>query len=131
MDDLILEEMQELADDLGFDLKKMVYGFQFRVGKLILNYYHTTGSVVTCKPKQAQKVKKNIPRNKIRSMLIELKGEIKDENIIDGEKAIALILAGIDVKHKRVGEDDWRRDDICKLPINSFINKTFVFKIGK
>ena len=30
---LMREEAQEIADKLGFDLKKLPYGYQFRIGK--------------------------------------------------------------------------------------------------
>ena len=36
---------------------------------LILNYYDITGTVVTIKPKEYQKVKKNVPFSKIEEML--------------------------------------------------------------
>lgn len=49
---------QILADKLGFDLKKLPYGYQFRIGKLVLNYYDTTGTVVISKPKSEPKVKR-------------------------------------------------------------------------
>ena len=121
----MLEEMQELADKLGFDLKKLPYGYQFRIGKLILNYYDTTGTVVTSKPKESQKVKKNISA----SMLKKLKSNIVADKPITGEQAINFVISGVSVKHKRLGENEWRKDDISKLPLNSFLNKTFVFEL--
>lgn len=129
MTEFIEEEMQELADSLGFDLKKLPYGFQFRIGKLVLNYYHTTSTVVISKPKQGQKVKKNISFDKLKPMLKKLESEIKVGNPVTGEQAISFILSGIEIKHKRVGESEWRRDDVKKLPLNSFLNKTFVFEL--
>lgn len=131
MSELIELKMQELADDLEFDLKKLPYGFQFRIGKLILNYYHTKGTVVTSKPNSSQKVKKNVSQDKLKSMLKKLKLEIKSSNPITGEQAINFILSGVEVKHKRLGEDSWRRDDVKKLPLDSFLNKTFVFELEK
>ena len=125
----MLEEMQELADKLGFDLKKLPYGYQFRIGKLILNYYDTTGTVVTSKPKSKQQVKKRVSISKIESMLKELKSEIETSKPITGEQAINFVIAGVSVKHKRLGENEWRKDDISKLPLNSFLNKTFVFEL--
>lgn len=125
----MLEEMQELADKLGFDLKKLPYGYQFRIGKLILNYYDTTGTVVTSKPKESQKVKKNVPTSSIESMLEKLKSNIVADKPITGEQAINFVVAGVSVKHKRLGENEWRKDDISKLPLNSFLNKTFVFEL--
>lgn len=125
------EEAQEIADKLGFDLKKLPYGYQFRIGKLILNYYDTTGTVVTIKPKEYQKVKKNVPFSKIEEMLKKLKSHIKSENLINGEQAVNLLISGINVKHKRLGESEWRKDDVKKLPLASFLNKTFVFEIGE
>lgn len=129
MSNLIEQDAQELADELGFDLKKLPYGFQFRIGKLILNFYNTTSTVVICKPKQAQKVKKNISFSKLKPMLKKLKGEINVGKPITGEQAISFILSGIEIKHKRVGEVEWRRDDVRKLPLDSFLNKTFTFEL--
>jgi len=123
------QDMQCLADKLGFDLKKLPYGYQFRIGKLILSYYNTTNTVVTSKPKQAQEVKKNVGQSQIESMLKKLKGEIKVGNPITGEQAISFILANVSVKHKRVGESEWRKNDVRKLPLDSFLNKTFVFEL--
>lgn len=131
MSDLIEQDVQELADELGFDLKKLPYGFQFRIGKLALNYYNTTNTVVISKPKSVQKVKKNIPFSKIKPMLKKLKGEIDTDKSITGEQAINFIMSGVEIKHKRVGESEWRMDDVRKLPLGSFLNKTFVFKIGE
>lgn len=126
----MLEEMQELADKLGFDLKKLPYGYQFRIGKLILNYYDTTGTVVTSKPKEKQKVKRNVSQSQIEQMLKKLKGgEKASEKTITGEQAINFVIAGVSVKHKRLGENEWRKDDISKLPLNSFLNKTFIFEL--
>ena len=130
MSNLIEQDAQELADDLGFDLKKLPYGFQFRIGKLILNYYNTTSTVVISKPKQGQKVKKNIAFNKLKPMLKKLKSEIDVGKPITGEQAISFVLSGVEIKHKRIGESEWRRDDVRKLPLDSFLNKTFVFELG-
>lgn len=123
------QDVQILADKHGFDLKKLPYGYQFRIGKLVLNYYNTTGSVVISKPKSPQKVKKNVSFSKVERMLIDLKGEVKASNSITGEQAVSLVMTGMAVKHKRLGESEWRKDDISKLPLNSFLNKTFVFEL--
>lgn len=131
MSGLIIEEMQEIADEIGFDLRKLPYGFQFRIGKLVLNYYHTTKTVVTSQPKSDQKVKKDVSIPKLKTMLKKLKGKVKADNLILGEVAISVVLGGGNVKHKRVGESEWRRDDIRKLPLNSFLNKTFIFELGE
>lgn len=125
------EQCQELADKHGFDLKKLPYGFQFRIGKLILNYYNTTGSVVISEPKKSQKVKKRVAFEKIDSMLEKLKGGIKSSKPITGEQAINFIIAGVTVKHKRMGEQEWRTQNIKSLPLDSFLNKTFVFELGE
>lgn len=125
------EEMQMLADKLGFDLKKLPYGYQFRIGKLVLNYYDTTGTVVISKPKTEPKVKKNVPESKLESMLKKLKGNIDTKKPITGEQAISFIIAGVSVKHKRVGEQDWRTQNIKTLPLDSFLNKTFTFELGE
>ena len=58
------EEAQEIADKLGFDLKKLPYGYQFRIKKLILNYYDITGTVVTIKPKNTKGEKISIAKLK-------------------------------------------------------------------
>lgn len=129
MSNLIENEAQELADKFGFDLKKIPYGYQFRIGKIILNYYETTGTVVTCVPKQAQKVKRNIQVSQIGKMLKKLKGDLITDDTMTGEQAISLVLAGIKIKHKRLGEPDWRKADIKKLTLDSFLNKTFVFEL--
>lgn len=125
------EQCQELADKHGFDLKKLPYGFQFRIGKLILNYYNTTGSVVISEPKKSQKVKKHVQFEKIDSMLEKLKGGIKAAKPITGEQAINFVIAGVAVKHKRMGEQDWRTQNIKNLPLDSFLNKKFVFELGE
>lgn len=125
------EEMQTLADKLGFDLKKLPYGYQFRIGKLVLNYYDTTGTVVISKPKSEPKVKKNVPESKLESMLKKLKGNIDAKKPITGEQAISFVITGISVKHKRVGEEDWRTQNIKMLPLDSFLNKTFTFELGE
>ena len=125
------EEMQILADKLGFDLKKLPYGYQFRIGKLVLNYYDTTGTVVISKPKSEPKVKRNVPESKLESMLKKLKGNIDTKKLITGEQAISFIIAGVSVKHKRVGEQDWRTQNIKTLPLDSFLNKTFTFELGE
>lgn len=125
------EEMQILADKLGFDLKKLPYGYQFRIGKLVLNYYDTTGTVVISKPKSEPRVKKNVPESKLESMLKKLKGNIDTKKPITGEQAINFIIAGVSVKHKRVGEEDWRTQNIKTLPLDSFLNKTFTFELGE
>lgn len=125
------EEMQLLADKLGFDLKKLPYGYQFRIGKLVLNYYDTTGTVVISKPKSEPKVKKNVPESKLESMLKKLKGNIDTKKPITGEQAINFVIAGVLVKHKRVGEEDWRTQNIKNLPLDSFLNKTFTFELGE
>lgn len=125
------EEMQMLADKLGFDLKKLPYGYQFRIGKLVLNYYDTTGTVVISKPKSEPKVKKNVPESKLESMLKKLKGNIDTKKPITGEQVISFVIAGVSVKHKRVGEEDWRTQNIKTLPLDSFLNKTFIFELGE
>lgn len=125
------EEMQILADKLGFDLKKLPYGYQFRIGKLVLNYYDTTGTVVISKPKTEPKVKKNVPESKLETMLKKLKGNIDTKKPITGEQAINFVIAGVSVKHKRVGEEDWRTQNIKMLPLDSFLNKTFTFELGE
>ncbi len=125
------EEMQTLADKLGFDLKKLPYGYHFRIGKLVLNYYDTTGTVVISKPKSEPKVKKNVPESKLESMLKKLKGNIDTKKPITGEQAINFVIAGVSVKHKRVGEEDWRTQNIKMLPLDSFLNKTFTFELGE
>ena len=125
------EEMQILADKLGFDLKKLPYGYQFRIGKLILNYYDTTGTVVISKPKSEPKVKKNVPESELETMLKKLKGNIDTKKPITGEQAINFVIAGVSVKHKRVDEEDWRTQNIKTLPLESFLNKTFIFELGE
>lgn len=125
------EEMQMLADKFGFDLKKLRYGYQFRIGKLVLNYYNTTGTVVISKPKSEPKVKKNVPESKLESMLKKLKGNVDTKKPITGEQAINFVIAGIPVKHKRVCEEDWRTQNIKMLPLDSFLNKTFTFELGE
>lgn len=126
-----IEEAQCLADKHGYDLKKLPYGYQFRIGKLILNYYNTTGTVVISKPKSDQKTKKNVSFSKVEGMLVKLKSNIIPDVFISGEQAINFIMVGVGVRHKRLGEHEWRKDDITKLPLNSFLNKTFVFELEK
>lgn len=57
---MIEQEIQELADSLGFDLKKLPYGYKFKLGKASADYYHTTGTLVVCPPKKQQFVKKHV-----------------------------------------------------------------------
>ncbi len=125
------EEMQILADKLGFDLKKLPYGYQFRIGKLVLNYYDTTGTVVINKPKSEPKVKRNVSESKLESMLKKIKGNIDTKKPITGEQAIGFVIAGVSVRYKRVGEEDWRTQNIKTLPLDSFLNKTFIFELGE
>ena len=62
-------------------------------------------------------------------MLKKLKSNIVADKPITGEQAINFVISGVSVKHKRLGENEWRKDDISKLPLNSFLNKTFVFEL--
>lgn len=130
MSNITEQEVQELADKTGFDLKKLPYGFQFRIGKIVVNYYNTTGTVVSSQPKQNQKVKKNVSFDKLEKILKKIKESGFPEDFISGEHALNLTLSGIKVNFKRSGEVEWREGDIGGLPLNSFLNKTFVFKIG-
>lgn len=126
----LIEEAQQLADELGFDLKKIPYGFQFRLGRTIVSYYETTGSTVISHPKQNQKVKKCVKFSELKGILLKLKPKVDNVDFISGEKAVPLVMAGVNVKHRRCGESEWRSQDILNLPLHSFLNKTFEFKIG-
>lgn len=123
------EDMQCLADEMGFDLKKLPYGYQFRVGKQILNYYHTTKTVVICKPKSKQEVIKFVPISSVKTMLKGMKKEVSVKRQLTGDKAIALVMSGVEIKHKKIGEKDWRKDNIQNLPVSAFMNGNFIFKL--
>lgn len=121
------EIMQQLADKYDFDLKKIPYGFQFRIGKLVVNFYDTTGTIVICEPKKSQVVQKRKTIGDVESILKSLSFKVSSDDLIDGKQAIKLIRKGKAVLHRVRGESSWRNLNTRELPLKHFLDGKFEF----